>query len=65
MAQISANIVAIILFASIHYMIKELLQKQVFGIKNNKIIKLFSLSLEGATLFLSQQFQHYLHLKDP
>lgn len=56
MAQVLANFVAIILFLSVHFIVKKLLQKRSFGIKDEKIIRLFFLSLERATLFPGQLF---------
>ncbi len=62
-AQVSAKIVALILFPSVHYIIKGLSQKRSFGIKDEEIIRLLSSSLEGATLFLDQCYQYCLYLK--
>ena len=50
------NIVAIILFFSIHYILNKVSQKRFFGIKDKEIIKLLFLSLEKVTLFPSQYF---------
>lgn len=55
-AQISAKVVASILFPSIHYIIKKLPQKRFYGMKDEEIIKLFFLSLEKATFFPDQCF---------
>lgn len=39
--QMLTNIIALILFQNIYYIIKELLQKKSFGKKNKKIIRFF------------------------
>ena len=53
-AQVLAKIVALILFLSVHYIMKQLLQKRFFDMEDEKIIRLLSSSLEGATLFSNQ-----------
>lgn len=63
MAQVSANIIDLILLSSIYCIIKQLLQKRSLGIKNEEIIRLLSLFLERATLFSAQCSQYYLYLK--
>lgn len=59
--QVLANIIAIILLPSIYCIVKKLSQKRFFGIQDEKIIKLLSLSLKGADLFSGQRFQFHLH----
>ena len=51
MAQVLAKVVALVLFPNIHYIIKKHSQKRSFGIKDEEIIRLFSLSLEKAIFF--------------
>ena len=53
MAQVLANIVIIILSPSVHYIVKKLLQKRSFAMKNEEIMRFFFLSLEGAIFFSS------------
>lgn len=54
MTQVLANIVAKILFPSVHYIVNVLLQKRSLVMKNEEIIKFFFLFLEEATLFPSE-----------
>ncbi len=63
LAQVSAKVVALILFPSVHYIVKGLSQKRSFGMKDEEIIRLLFSSLEEATLFPDQCFQYCLHLK--
>lgn len=60
MAQVLSNIRAIVLFLSIHYIVKKLLQKKFFSMKDEEIIKLFFLSLKKATFFPDQHFYYIL-----
>ena len=62
-AQILANIKVIILFPTLHCIVKRFLQKKSFSIKDKDIIKLFFLSLERAIFFSGQCSQYYLYLK--
>ena len=61
MAQVLANVVASILFLSIYYIVNRLSQKRSFGIKDEKIIRFFSMSLERANFFFGQYLQYYLY----
>ena len=63
MVQVLAKVVALILFPSVHCIMKGLLQKRSFGMKDEEIIRLLSLSSEGATLFPDQCSQYCLYLK--
>ena len=53
-AQVSTKVIALILFSSVYCIVKKLLQKRFFSIKNEEIIRLLFLSLKGASLFLDQ-----------
>ncbi len=63
MAQVSAKVIALILFPSVYCIVKKLSQKRFFGIKDEEIIRLFSSSLERVTLFPDQCFRYCLYLK--
>lgn len=53
MTQVFTNVIAIILFSSIHCIVNKLSQKKSFGIKNEEIIWLFLFSLEEAIFFVN------------
>lgn len=52
--QVLANIIAIILFFSIYYIVNKFSQKTSFDIKNKEIIRLFFMSGKRATFYLSE-----------
>ena len=51
MVQVSANVIAIILFLGVPYIMKKFREKGLFGIKDEEIIRLLFSSLERAILF--------------
>lgn len=51
-AQISTKVVALILFPSVHKIVKGLLQNKSSGMNDEKSNKLLSLTLKGVTFFL-------------
>ncbi len=53
-AQVSTNVIELILFPSIHYILKGLLQNMFFGMNDEGTNRLFSSTLKGATLFLDR-----------
>ena len=61
--QVLAKVVALVLFPSVNCIMKRLSQKRSFGMKDEEIIRLFSSSLERATLFPNQYSQCRLYLK--
>lgn len=54
--QVLANIIAIILFFSINYIVNKFSQKTSFDIKNKEIIRHFFMSEKRATFYLSKYF---------